>query len=311
MSIEFRLPKITATNDAGKLAQIQSYMYQLVEQLNWAMKSVDTDASVAAAAPATKTAGKSTSVSAEESVAQAYATFNSIKSLIIKSADIVNAYYDKISTKLEGLYVAESDFGIFAEQTSQDIEVNSGAIEQFFSDLQYIITDIDTLDHSVGTVNSGLQNVATDVENLDSSISDINSGLQNVAKDVDDLDRSIAGVNSDLQGIATEIDKLNRSVIEVNAHIKSGLLYYDGAVPVFGLEIGQRTEIDGVETFNKYAQFTSDKLSFFDNNGYEVAYFSDRKLYITDLEVTRSQIMGGFKRMVVPGKGVVTKWIGG
>ena len=240
---EFRLPNITAANDSGKLVQMQSYLYQLVEQLNWAMKNVgSTDL------PASTAAGQSTKTSAQQSVAEAQATFNSIKSLIAKSAEIVNAYYDKISARLDGVYVAESDFGIYVEQTSQEITANSTAIEQFYTDLQQIITDIET---------------------------DI-------------------------------------SEISVNAHIRSGKLYSkDDGTPVFGLEIGQRTELDGVETFNKYAQFTADKLAFFDQNGYEVAYISDRKLFITEVEITGAQIMGGFKRMVVPGKGVVTKWIGG
>ena len=176
-------------------------------------------------------------------------TFNKIKNLIIKSADIVESFYDKINIRLEGLYVAKSDFGEYVEQTSQDIIGNSYAIEQIFTNMQQIITDIENMEHSM---------------------------------------------------------------IEVNAHIKSGLLYYDEqGVPIYGLEIGQRTEIDGEETFNKYAQFTADKLAFFDNNGYEVAYISDRKLYISDVEITGSLLVGGFKRMVVPGVGVVTKWIGG
>lgn len=243
MSIQFRLPNITATNDAGKLAQVQSYMYQLVEQLNWAMKNVVSETAVSNGTEAGTVAGP------VQSVEQSQATFNAIKSLIVKSAEIVNAYYDKINARLEGVYVAESDFGIYAEQTSQDIAANSTAIGQFYTDLQQILTDIENVEHSL---------------------------------------------------------------VEVNAHIKSGLLFYDDAgAPVYGLEIGQRTEIDGVETFNKYAQFTADKLAFFDQNGFEVAYISDRKLFITDVEITGSWLMGGFKRMVVPGVGVVTKWIGG
>lgn len=242
MSINIRLPNITATNDAGKLAQVQSYMYQLVEQLNWALNNIDTssgayvvDAKGNAAAAAQK----------EDPVS----SFNSIKALIIKSADIVNAYYKEISRRLEGQYVAESDFGTYVEQTDQTITENSTAIEQLFTNLQQIITDIEGLEHSL---------------------------------------------------------------IEVNAHIKSGLLYYeeDGA-PVYGLEIGQRNEIDGVEVFNKYARFTSEKLSFYDSNGSEVAYISDKKLYISHVEVTGSFSQGGFVDITLPDLSVVTKWIGG
>ena len=239
--MNLRLPNITATTDAGKLQEIHGFLYQLVQELNWALSTVDNAAaqSPKSAAPAPATASGSDSIS----------TFNSIKSLIIKSADIVNAYYDKISKRLEGVYVAQSDFGTFKQNTTQDILANSTAIEQFYANLQEIITDVAALD---------------------------------------------------------------TAIISTNAHINSGLLGYDSSgAPIYGVEVGQRTEKDGVEIFNKYAQFTSAKLSFFDRNGYEVAYISDRKLYITDVEITGSMIMGGFKRMVVPGVGVVTKWIGG
>ena len=41
MSIDIRLPNITATTESGKLQQMQSFMYQLVEQLNWALNNID------------------------------------------------------------------------------------------------------------------------------------------------------------------------------------------------------------------------------------------------------------------------------
>ena len=108
-----------------------------------------------------------------------------------------------------------------------------------------------------------------------------------------------------------------------NAHIKSGLLYYAGedgteysseipnGAPVYGLEVGQRIVADGVETFNKYARFTANKLSFYDQNDNEVAYISDYKLYITYVEVIGSFKQGGFIDTTLGDKSVVTKWIGG
>ena len=242
MSIDIRFPNITAKDEAGQLVQVKSYLHQLVEQLNWAMNTLES--------------GNSTSVenaksgsAASEKKEDPATSFNQIKGLIIKSADIVNAYYEEINKKLAGIYVAESDFGVFAEQTEQDIKANSTSIEQFYTNLQQVITDVESVEHTI---------------------------------------------------------------IEVNAHIKSGLLYYDEAgTPVYGLEIGQRSEIDGEEVFNKYARFTSDKLSFYDSNNNEVAYISDKKLYITHVEVTGSFTLGGFVDTVLADKGVVTKWVGG
>ncbi len=102
------------------------------------------------------------------------------------------------------------------------------------------------------------------------------------------------------------------SLSETNAHVRTGLLdTNDDGTPVIGLEIGQRTTVDGVEIFDKYARFTSEKLSYYDSNGNEVSYISDKKQYVTHTEVTGSSKLGGFVDTVLPGGGVVTKWVGG
>lgn len=243
MSFDFRIPNITAKDEAGQLKQMQSFLFQLVEQLNYAMKVVDGDSAsdvLYAKNEAFPNAGAD---------AKAQDTFNSIKSLIIKSADIVNAYYETINARLKGQYVAQSDFGTYTEETDAKIEGNSTAIEQHYLNIQQILSDIE--------------------------------GFEN-------------------------------KLIEVDAHIKTGLLYYeDDGTPVYGLEIGQKTEMDGVETFNKYARFTSEKLSFYDSNDNEVAYISDKKLYITHVEVTGSFSLGGFAQKVRADKSVVEKWVEG
>jgi hypothetical protein len=179
----------------------------------------------------------------------ATATFNAIKSLIIKSADIVDAYYQEINSRLSGMYTAESDFGTFAENTEQSISQSSTDIDQLFKNTQEIFTDI---------------------------------------------------------------ANLNFTLAEVNAHIRSGLLDHDdNGVPIYGLEIGQKNAIDGVEVFNKFARFTADRLSFYDQNGNELAYVSDYKLYINHVQVQGSLQVGGYKDFVDSSGGTVTKWVGG
>ena len=237
-----RYPNINGKTDAQKLEQMKSYLYQIVGELNYQLDKSGSGS-----------VGNYASSANEDAMPQKktdpISTFNDIKAIIIKSADIVNAYYDEINRRLEGVYVAESDFGIFAEQTTLDIEENSRAITQNYEDLQQLVTKLENAEYSM---------------------------------------------------------------IEVNAHIKSGLLYYDDdGVPMYGLEIGQRTEVDGEEVFDKFARFTSEKLSFYDQNGNEVAYISDRKLYITHIEVTGSFTQGGFVDTVLADRSVVTKWVGG
>lgn len=245
MSINIRLPNITEPTADGKLRQIQSYLYQTVEQLNWALNALEAGTSGATAVQTKGTGGGSSGDARQD----AATSFNELKSLIIKSADIVNAYYEKINARLTGEYVAQSDYGTFVELTENTLNATTTDIEQLYTNLQQIITDIDSVEHTL---------------------------------------------------------------IEVNAHIKSGLLYYDeDGVPVYGLEIGQRNEIDGEEVFNQYARFTADKLSFYDSNGMEVAYISDNKLYIAHIEITGSLSQGGFVDTVQPDLSVVTRWVGG
>ena len=240
MSVNIRLPNITGRTEAEQLMQVKSYLHQLVEQLNWALSTIESGNSNTAV----KQSASKGSVTKEDLAT----SFNELKSLIVKSAHTVSAYSEAAEERYDSLYVAQSDFGNYTEEASQQIKKNSTSIENFFENMQEILTDIETLEHSL---------------------------------------------------------------IEVSANIKSGLLYYDGnGVPVYGLEIGQKTKLDGVEVFDKFARFTSDRLSFYDQNDNEVAYISDRKIYITHVEVNGTFRMGGFIDTVQSDGSIVTKWVG-
>lgn len=150
MSINLRLPNITAQNDAGKLAQVQSYMYQLVEQLNWALNTIETVGTGNGTALPTVRVQQSEALSPEE----AQDTFNSIKALIIKSADIVMAYEKTILTDFDGKYFADSDFGTYLEETNRKIEENSKGVTETYSNIQTINTNLGNLEEDVRTTNA-------------------------------------------------------------------------------------------------------------------------------------------------------------
>lgn len=239
MSMDLRLPNITASTTEGKLQQLQSYMHQLVEQLNWALSAVETKEYTQVT-----TQGQPLAASAEK--ADPLASFNEIKGLIIKSADIVNAYYQQIERKLSGVYVAESDFGAYTQKTDHTITETSTYVESLFSDVQQI---------------------------------------------------------------QDAVDLVESKLINVTGNIKTGILdQAEDGTPVIGLEIGQRTQKDGVEVFNQYARFTADRLSFFDKNGNEVAYISDYKLYITHIELLGKFKAGGYE--IDRSVGLGFRWVG-
>ena len=240
MGLDLRLPNITGVTEREQLSQIKSYLYQLAQQLQWALSTVETSS--------TPNQVASQKVIVQAQAKNAEVDFNSLKALIIKSADIVDAYYDEISDRLTGLYVASSDFGTYIQETDAQIKKTSTDITQNYSNIQKILTDIENLSFSFA---------------------------------------------------------------ESQAHIKSGILYYDDkGLPVYGLEIGQTNTVDGEEVFNKYARFTSGRLSFYDINDTEVAYISDYKLYICNVEITNSYKIGGLVDTVTYSGDVITKWVG-
>lgn len=155
MGIDLRLPNITGATEREQLVQIRSYLYQLSSQLQWALNTIETPASqnvvVANQSPQKIMAEKSE---------DAEATFNSIKALIIKSADIVDAYYEEVNNRLTGLYVAQSDFGEYIEATEAKITANSKNITQHYTDLQNVIPDLEkinfTLAESQAHIKSGV-----------------------------------------------------------------------------------------------------------------------------------------------------------
>ena len=241
MSIDIRLPNINSANEQGQLSQMRSYLYQLVEQLNWALNTVQDGAVQTVVQPMTATTASGKAAAEQE----AQDTFNSIKSLIIKSADIVNAYYETMRLRMDGEYVAESDFGVYRRTTAAELSATIDSVNQLYTDLQ--------------------------------SVEETAEGAYD-------------------------------SVRAVTANIKTGLLYTnESGVPVYGLEVGQRNVENGVESFRKYARFTANRLSFYDQNDTEVAYISDYKLFITQAQITGSITLGRY--VADMSDGLAFKWV--
>lgn len=224
--IDIRLPNITGKTEAEQLAQVKSYLYQFASQLQWALSTVE------AGGNQNVVLQKNSSVSKkEDSISPS--NFNELKGLIIKSADIVEAYYEKIDNllKLSGDYAAYSEFGTFKEETLNKLSATDTKIEQDLVSKQ--------------------------------SIYDENGNI--------------------------------KAELLVNGHIYSGIIEYakDGEA-VVGIEIGQTTKENGVETFNKFARFTAEKLAFYDAMYQDepVAYISNYMLVITNAWVKGNLELG-------------------
>lgn len=179
-------------------------------------------------------------------------TFNSIKALIIKSADIVDAYYDATSYRMQSTYVAQSTFGEYTEKTDKVVTETAESTKEMY----------------------------TNVQNISSNV----AGIQEQLRDTD-------------------------------GYIKRGIIgYADDGTPIIGIEIGQTVKDENDEdVFKQYARFTSDQLTFYDQNGDDVAYISDNTLLITNVEIPwRGSLfrLGGFRDEVQSGGDIVTRWVG-
>ena len=214
------LPQQLSGSEREQLEGMKTYLYQLAQDLQFALGAVEKQIITVqdTAANAERTLR---SVSESQTPK---AQFSGLKALIIKSADIVNAYYEEINRRLSGLYVAQSDFGTYRQETQQEITENAQGITRAFSDMQ---------------------------------------------------------------AMGDTLAQVQAAVTQVNAWIKTGKLGEDeNSVPIYGVEIGQQTEEDGLVVFRKFARLLSDRLSFFDQNGVEVSFIGDETLHITRAEIS-------------------------
>lgn len=153
MSVQIPKPNITASDDRQRLQQIQSYLYKMAGQLQWAFDTLETGGGGSSMGQSlANISGKSAAA-----VKQSTENFSQLKSLIIKSADIVNAYYVQIKKRLEGVYVAQSDFGTYTEETANEIQANSEAINLLYTNVRELNDTVDGLYDSTMSTNAYLR----------------------------------------------------------------------------------------------------------------------------------------------------------
>ena len=227
-----------------QLVRQYSYLFQMAQQLNVALGQLESGGT---AAPSGGTAAPA---------AEREQQYQTLKSMIVKTADTVQRRMDQLSTKLTGEYVAASEFGTYVERLNAYLEANPEALTQyysFFADLQA----------STETVSAAFEQYR----------------------------------------------------LETEGYIRTGIVCYDGAVPQYGVAVGQNLicrEVDGetvVEQNDFRATFTASKLSFWQDAS-EVAYVSNNRLYITNITVLGAIAVGQWSVEAAEG-GLAFRWIGG
>lgn len=220
--MELRLPKLTATNPVELQSQIKGYLYAMTEQLNWALKTIE----------AKSTTGDTVVLESGERVPVSQKKektpgeiFNEIKSLIIKSADIVEAYSEEISKTLAGKYVAVSDFGSYKEETEATFTATSKDIEALFSNTQEIESEVDEINSLITTDGSTTKILSTDAWVKIGTIATEESGHYLYGMEI--------GQTNEINGEQVET--------KFAQYTSEGMYLYDGNSPTWSLKLARGT----------------------------------------------------------------------
>lgn len=252
MSVDLILPRIDGKTPQQQLLQIKNYLFQMREQLQFALYNLSTENFSAEGRNLLIQSLYGESGGAVEQDNR----YQELKALIIKTAHTVEVKYNEIVNILDYEYVSNSEFGDYQETARAEITETAKSITQ-----DYVLkTELDTA-----------------------------------------------------------LSPFESYITDTNAYIRTGLLYETSAgIPIYGVEIGQRSTqvIDGEEVVvmdNLVSRFTSDRLSFFQGEA-EVAYISNKRLYITDAEIAGTLTVGykqaGTYTVIPLGNGHVMHTIG-
>ena len=143
--VEIRLPELSGSTEAEQLRQIRSYLYSLASQLQYAFDGAEQEQQTALSTPRTAAGREETP------------TLSSIKSLIIRSAEITQHIAEKLETRLSGKYVAQSQFGTFTQLTEQRIAASAEELRQEFTNWQRIETDVEEIRSSLLEVSASIR----------------------------------------------------------------------------------------------------------------------------------------------------------
>lgn len=211
------------------------------------------------------------------------------------NAAVSSEKYSNLTGKV--LNISKSIDGLSVQ--AKDLDGKFASLELSTEEFKTYVKDAFVTEDDFGTYRTAISSeFKQTADSITQTFEHVQSNVDEATKDIEELGK--------------DVESLDQSLSEVTAHIKSGVLdHNDDGTPVYGVEVGQRTEVGGVETFNKYARFTSDRLSFFDKGGNEVAHIGDRTMFISQAEVTERFKHGGFVDITLEDGSIISKWVGG
>lgn len=123
-------PPLLRGTEKEQLAQLRDYLFQLQRQLGTALTAVEQGEVSVEAAQKIASRGSDGTAATQEALSQQAA---SLKSLIVKTADLVYQEMDRITAELHSDYVAQSDFGTYQESVNTQFAATAESVTQQIS----------------------------------------------------------------------------------------------------------------------------------------------------------------------------------
>ena len=131
--------------------------------------------------------------------------------------------------------------------------------------------------------------------------------IEDTAKGTKDVYKSIETIEASIEGI---VKGINDATLENEAYIKTGDIGEDDEGYRYGVEIRQKTKVDGVETINKCARFTAGSLTFYNSSGDKVAWIKNGTLHVYNATIQKTLKVGGFEFKKLESNGLILQWVG-
>lgn len=161
MSVNLRYPNITGLSEKEQLAQIKSYLYQLVDQLNYALPNL----------------GGSTQTYEVQGEEMSY---YELRSLLISTTGELRDLYEKLYQRLEADYTSKKEFYENAKEVEDELNrlqdlLNAldDSVEALKAEDEAIKQSFNGLSDTVGTLTSTVNGLKTKVEGLDNRLESI------------------------------------------------------------------------------------------------------------------------------------------
>ena len=286
-------------DERQQLTQLKDYLGALIPQLNLALEQATRqEYTLQTAQPQAIRAQKEQ---------QAAATFADVKSLIIKSADIVNAWYDAISLKLQGLYVAQSDFGTYREETALLLEASARQVELLFENDQTLATEFSNLQATANDLRATSGSLSADMETVKAQGQAAADGLAGLEGTAAGLVAESAALKSAADRMDGQLAGLVADNLLTKAYIRMGLLDTEEGMDIYGLEIGQTVEANGAEVFAKCMRLSAGQLTFYNGDGSVAAVASGDRFLCPVLEAQKLYL-GGFSLLPRTNGNLSVRW---